>query len=168
MRKELIVFALIAGCSRGDDAANNQPSPGAPREAPGAHRPTGRLKGLTGLYQSGDPRSPSRLCIVEHRRTAEFGLVIRGPGAASCSGSGSVRRIGRQLRFTMAGDSRCTLNATIDRMSIVMPATAPPGCAYYCGSPARLTGVRLAQNGGTSQAAMRAKDLVGEPLCSDE
>ena len=49
-----------------------------------------------------------------------------------------------------------------------MPANAPRGCAYYCGSPARLTNVRLTRNGGTKDAALRAKDLVGEPLCSDE
>jgi hypothetical protein len=160
MRKALILLALLAGCSRQpeperDHAAHREPRP---------HRPLGHLRSLTGLYQSGE----SRLCIIQRRRSADFGLVIRGQGAASCSGSGRVRRIGRRLRFTMAGESPCTLNATIDHLSIVMPASAPRGCAYYCGTPARLTNVRLTRNGGTKGAAMRARDLVGEPLCSDE
>jgi hypothetical protein len=164
MRKALILLALLAGCSREPEAGNDQAVHREPRQ----QRTLGHLRSLTGLYVSGDRRAPSRLCIVQRPRSADFGLVIRGPGAASCSGSGSVRRIGRRLRFTMAGESPCTLYATIDHLSIVLPATAPRGCAYYCGAPARLTGVRLTRNGGTKDAAMRAKDLVGEPLCSDD
>jgi hypothetical protein len=164
MRKALILLALLAGCSRQPEPANEQ----AARQEPRPQRPVGQLRSLTGLYESGDRRAPSQLCIIQRRRSAEFGLVVRGPGAASCAGSGSVRRIGRRLRFTMAGESRCVLNATIEGTSIVLPESAPRGCAYYCGAPAQLTKVRLTRNGGTKDAAMRARDLVGEPLCSDE
>jgi hypothetical protein len=164
MRKTLILLTLLASCSREPESGNGQ----AVHREPRPQRTLGHLRELTGLYVSGDRRAQSRLCIIQRRRSADFGLVIRGPGASSCSGSGKVRRIGRRLRFTMAGESRCTLNATIDHLSIVMPATAPRGCAYYCGSPARLTNVRLTRNGSTKDAAMRAKDLVGEPLCSED
>ncbi|WP_332811120.1 hypothetical protein [Sphingomonas sp.] len=164
MRKALILLTLLAGCSREPEPGNGQ----AVHREPRPQRTVGQLRSLTGLYESGDRRSPSQLCIIQRRRSADFGLVIRGPGTASCAGSGTVRRIGRRLRFTMAGESRCTLNATIDHLSIVMPASAPRGCAYYCGSPARPTNVRLTRNGGTKDAALRAKDPVGEPLCSGE
>jgi len=164
VRGALILLALLAGCSPQREPGNDQ----AAHREPRPQRTVGRLRNLTGLYESGDRRAPSQLCIIQRRRGADFGIVVHGPGAASCSGSGKVRRIGRRLRFKMAGESPCTLNATIDHLSIVMPATAPRGCAYYCGSPARLTGVRLTRNGGTKAAALQAKDLVGEPLCSDE
>lgn len=164
MRRALILLTLLAGCSREPEPGNDQ----AAHREPGPQRAVGQLRSLTGLYESGDRGAPSQLCIIQRRRSADFGLVIRGPGAASCAGSGKVRRIGRRLRFTMGGESRCTLNATIDHLSIVMPANAPRGCSYYCGSPAQLTNVRLTRNGGTKRAAMRARDLVGEPLCSEE
>ena len=164
MRKALILLALLAGCSREPVPGNDQTA----RRETRPQRTLAQLRSLTGLYESGDRRAPSQLCIIQRRRSADFGLVVRGPGAASCAGSGKVRRIGRRLRFTMGGESRCTLTATIDHLSIVMPASAPRGCAYYCGAPARLTNVRLTRNGGTMHAAMRARDLVGEPLYSDE
>jgi hypothetical protein len=68
----------------------------------------------------------------------------------------------------MAGDSACAIEASISGKTIKLPTAVPQGCAYYCGQRATLGGAELTQQGTTEQSAMKAKDLVGEPLCAGE
>ena len=128
---------------------------------------TAGLTNLTGRYESGRPPAVSRLCIVAARRTGRFGLVVRGPGRRSCSGSGSVTRDGGGLRFAMNGDSFCRFRATIAGTAIVFAGAVPRGCAYYCAAGAKLGGARFTQEGATRSDAMTVDDLVGEPLCAE-
>ena len=159
------LFLLVVGCRQ--EAAQTEA-----REARRVHRvrPTEppRLRTIIGLFESGAGLGRDRLCVVEHARRTEFALVIRGEGGDSCSGSGSIRRRGGRLHFVMSGDSSCTFDAVISGDSILFPERVAKGCAYYCGKNARLTNVRLTQSGATEAAAMRATDLVGEPLCTSE
>jgi len=123
---------------------------------------------LTGLYQAGAEPLRSRLCVVAGRRSSRFGLVVWGDAGQSCSGSGFVSRDGGGLRFTMSGDSPCSIHASISGHTIIFDRPAPAGCDYYCGRGAGLAGVRLTQTGAARGAAMKAADLVGERLCSDD
>jgi hypothetical protein len=86
----------------------------------------------------------------------------------SCSGAGTLDRVGDKLRLAMAGDSACTIEATISGNTVRLPERTPEGCAYYCGARAKLGGAELTQTGTTEADAMKAKDLVGDPLCATE
>ena len=155
MRRILIALVFVAGCGAGGDQANEAGPTGGVQTA-----------GLTGLYEGGTPR-PSQLCIIDKGSgDASFGMVVWGANLHSCSGAGTVSQEGNRLTLAMAGDQSCTLEATIEGGTVTLPATAPEGCSYYCGARAKLGGAQFARKGATVEDAMKAVDLVGEPLCS--
>jgi hypothetical protein len=159
MKKSLVLALLLIGCSgdrEGEGAGNQATGPAG----------TGTLTRLTGLYEGAQSRPPNQLCIIEAEGEARFGLVVWGSNQHSCSGSGTVSRSGDSLRFRMAGDETCSFEATINGTSITLPATVPDGCAYYCGARASLTGASFAQAGTSVEDARKARDLVGDPLCT--
>jgi hypothetical protein len=165
MRKLLmILFSLCAGCGQsggapGDESGNRASA--APAPAPRAVQ----TATLTGLYEStGTP--PGQLCITEQGRTARFGLVTRQNGRPGCSGAGAAVRNGAVLRLTMDGDSACAIEARIDGGRVTFPASLPRGCAYYCAPGVRAAGASFAKTGGARADAARARDIVGDPLCT--
>jgi hypothetical protein len=167
MKKLLIPLALLAACSpQGEEGGGNAAAP-----AGQAAKPTQppRLGTLIGLYEGGAGRSKNQMCVVEGKNgEARFGLVVWGGNMHSCSGAGTLDRVGDKLRLAMAGDSACTIEATISGKTIRLPDQAPEGCAYYCGARAKLGGAELTQAGTSEADAMKAKDLVGDPLCATE
>lgn len=173
MRPWPIALLLLAGCGGADDqAGNNAAAPGPAAEAPdgGAKgaAPTAIGSGrLTGLYEGGSGERRDQLCIVDKGSgDAQFGIIVWGEGLNSCSGAGQVAREGQGLRLRMAGDSQCEIRASIDGAAVVLPAEVPAGCAYYCAaSGARFTGARLTRSGTTDVDALKARDIVGDPLC---
>lgn len=167
MRHSLIFLAVLAGCSPafgpGEDSANEArgtSSPEAPAPVPAAD------SSLVGLYESGPATARNQICMVEQDGETRFGLVLWGANSHSCSGSGTARREeqGRVI-LEMAGDSPCTIEARIEGGRLSLAVDQQQGCAYYCGARARLNGTELARTGASKADAMRAKDLVGEPLC---
>jgi hypothetical protein len=145
-------------------AAGNSATASAQQGAPEAPAPTGAL---TGLYEGqGDPKS--QMCVLDGKARPEFALVVWGGNNHSCSGSGTIAREGNRLRLKMNGDSPCTVEARLSGSTIEFESEQPAGCAYYCGARARLAGAHLTRTGATRVDAMKAKDLVGEPLCSAE
>ena len=165
MRKLLLaVFSLCAGCGQGGGAPAND---SANRAAAAPARPPGPVQTatLTGLYESAGA-APSQLCITEQGRAARFGLVTRRNGRPGCSGAGAAVRTGAALRLTMDGDSACTIEARIDGARVTFPASLPRGCAYYCAPGAQAAGAAFAKTGGTRDDAVRARDIVGDPLCT--
>jgi hypothetical protein len=66
----------------------------------------------------------------------------------------------------MTGDETCRIEARIRDGAVTLPDQVPAGCAYYCGPTARFSGPPLARKGSRVEDALKAKDLVGEPLCS--
>lgn len=164
MRKLLVpVLCLAAACGQesvtpGNEAANRSvtaPPPRAPVQT----------ATLTGLYESADAR-PSQLCITGQGRTARFGLVTRRNGQAGCSGAGTATRNGATLRLVMNGESACAIEARLDGGRVTFPASLPRGCAYYCAAGAQAGGTAFVKTGGTQQDAVRARDIVGDPLCA--
>jgi hypothetical protein len=165
MKKLLLAFLLVAGC-RGEPQEGNQTA--APKESPPARAEPARIGDLGGLYEGGgDPKH--QMCVVRGKGGEQrFGLVVWGGNMHSCSGSGTITRSGDTVRLAMAGDSSCTLEARISGTTIRLPQEVPQGCAYYCGARARLGGAELTQTGTTRDDALKAKDIVGDPLCGPE
>jgi hypothetical protein len=166
MNKVLIAAMLLAGCGDSDKYSDEAAAPAAPSApvAPGA--PPSASGSLTGLYEGGQGAPTNQLCMIDKGAAGtQFGLVVWGGNMHSCAGSGKAVRTGGVLRLEMAGDEACAIEARIDGGAIILPAAVPEGCSYYCGARAQLTGASFRRTGATSADAMKAVDLVGEPLC---
>jgi len=148
----LLPIFLLATCGDESDGGNAAaPGPGVPVQT----------KTLTGLYEGAAGEAGSRMCVIGDR----FGLVVVGDGERSCSGAGTVTRVGDRLRIAMAGAESCTIEARIDGTRLSFAADQQPGCAYYCADGARFSGATLVKVGGTEEDVRRAQDLVGGRLC---
>ena len=161
MRKLLLLAScLAAGCGQQGASGNGQ---GKGTAAAPTQRGPVQTVTLTGLYES-EGASPGQLCITEQGRAARFGLVSRreGPG---CSGAGTASRAGQTLRLVMDGDSPCAIEARLAGGRVTFPASLPRGCSYYCAPGAQPGGATFNKTGGTRQDAIRARDIVGDPLC---
>jgi len=161
MRKALILAFALAGCGRGvgnEAGAGQAARPDSPSRAPAQTRT------LTGLYETRGAR-PGQICIVEQGAGARFGLVTWQSERPGCSGAGAAVRSGGTLRLTMDGESACAIEARIEEGRVTFPAALPRGCSYYCAPGAPLGSLAFAKTGGAREDALRARDLVGDPLC---
>jgi hypothetical protein len=165
----LAASALLAAACGGGGEGNQSAAAGGGTGGSGgkaASAPIAATDALTGLYELKSGGLPSQLCIVDRGGgAARFGLNVWGPNMHACSGAGTVARQGNGLTLTMAGDRSCTLDATIEGNAIRIGAKVPEGCAYYCGKNVELAGVSLARTGNTEADALKARDVVDEPLC---
>ncbi|HWT12632.1 MAG TPA: hypothetical protein VN231_07755 [Allosphingosinicella sp.] len=163
MRALFPIALLLAGCGTGAGTGN---SDGAGNGADEAVRAAVQTATLTGLYEGGAGPRRNQLCIVDRAAgDARFGLVLWGRSDSSCSGAGAAVREGALLRLAMEGDGSCEVAAAIEGGRVVFPAVVPAGCSYYCGGGATLAGAAFDKVGGTAEDALRASDLVGDPLC---
>ena len=163
MRQVLMALVLVAGCGAGSDQGNESGGAGQGRSGRGGAAI--QITELTGLYEGGAPLRPNQMCMIEKGGEASFALVVWGTGMHSCSGSGSAVRQGDTLRLSMAGDESCTIEARINGATATLPAALPQGCTYYCGAEAKLANASFTKKSSKVEDAMKAKDLVGEPLC---
>ena len=126
----------------------------------------GDMSTLSGLYEGGAGPRRNQLCLAERDGATRFGLVAwAGHVDTNCTGKGRAVREGARLSLAMQGDESCIVEARIEGGSVTLPATLPQGCAYYCAPGAEMAGVRLDRSGEGDEAARRAADLVGDPLC---
>lgn len=165
-----MALLTLSACQSQPEKAGNAADPGgnmAETTASTATKPGAAITTLTGLYEGpGQAGRTSQMCMVDPAgETARFGLVVWGANDHSCSGSGTATRSGTRLQLKMTGDEACTIEATIEGGTVVLPDRVPDGCAYYCGARARLSGARLTQVGTGRDDAAKARDLVGDPLC---
>jgi hypothetical protein len=158
----LLLVLLPAACGRGD-ASNGTVATG------GAQAPAGPVQTdtLTGLYESGSGPRRNQLCMIARDGgNTGFGFVAWSSGDPSCSASGVAQRDGNRLRLLLDGDQSCALEARIDGGRVTFPTNVPEACQrYYCGPGAQMAGVQFDKVGGGEADALRATDLVGDPLC---
>ena len=165
MKRLAVMLALSAAACSGEPATKAPAATDGASAAPQTAAPA-QPAGLTGLYEGGQAPRRNQLCVTQDGETLRFGLVVWGAGQNSCSGIGTATRDRDRLRLAMAGDEACRIDATLGADgAIMLPSRTPAGCAYYCGAGANMAGVRLERAGGGAEAARRARDLVGEPLC---
>ena len=160
----LLLLIALAGC-RGEEQANG--SPGQPAPGGGGSGKAVQTATLTGLYEGGEAPRRNQMCMIEREgRATSFGFVTWGPGDKNCSGAGTATREGDVLRLRLDGDESCALEARVDGRKVTLPANIPSECQrYYCGSGAQMSGATFDKVGGEQADAMRAVDLVGDPLC---
>jgi hypothetical protein len=160
----ILLLAALAGCRGQSEPAVPD---GAGSAGPGAS-PAGPVQTdtLTGLYESGQGPRRNQMCMIEREGRASFGFVTWGPGEKNCSGSGPATREGDRLRLRLEGDESCTLEARIEGRRVTLPTNIPAQCqSYYCGNGAQMSGTAFDKVAGAQADAMRAVDLVGDPLC---
>lgn len=162
LQKALLLLIALAGCRSGEEAARNGTP--APAAKSGAEVQTATL---TGLYEGGDQARRNQMCMIEREgRGTSFGFVTWGAGDKNCSGSGTATREGNVLRLRLDGDESCALEARVDGRKVTLPTNIPAECrSYYCGGGAQMSGAAFDKVGGTEADALRALDLVGDPLC---
>ena len=164
MRSTIFLVAatwLVAACGTGSERGRE------PAAEP-VVRSEVQTTTIVGLYESGRGPQRSELCIVDGAAgRSRFGLVVRTPNGGTCSGAGAATREGATMRLEMAGNQSCTIAAVLDGGRTIFPAALPAGCAYYCAPAASMAGAVLVKTGGTEEDALRARDLVGAPLCAD-
>jgi hypothetical protein len=168
MKYLLPLLLLLAGCGRDEPPAENRAEPEAGRAAPDSARPkaaAAAAERLTGLYEGGSGAQKNQLCMVEKGKDAQFGLIVWGGNLHSCSGAGQAVLAGERLSLRMTGDETCTIEAILKDGDLVLPATVPTGCAYYCGARASFAGARFARSGATEADAHKATDIAGDRLC---
>ncbi|WP_158702983.1 hypothetical protein [Allosphingosinicella vermicomposti] len=168
MRAVLIALLLLSACGREGEEAKQADGEASSERAktPPVLRADGQPGSLTGLYESGQGIGTSQLCAIEKSgQPTRFALVLRGAGDRSCSGGGTLRREGRDLHFTMAGESTCTFDARLEGRRLVISNAVPSGCSYYCTAGTSLAGAGFTMVAPSVEDALRARDLVGEPLC---
>jgi hypothetical protein len=160
----LLVLIALAGC-RGEQQGNGGPGPAASGAAGSAKAV--QTATLTGLYESATAPRRNQMCMIEREgRAGTFGFVIWGPGEKSCSGSGPATREGNVLRLRLDGDESCVLDARVEGTRITLPTDIPSDCErYYCGVGVQMGGVTFDKVAGEQADALRATDLVGDPLC---
>lgn len=165
MRKLLPPVAFGAALLAAACGQNGQTPPNEARAAPPPAGAPVQTATLTGLYENGST-PPSQLCITEQGRAAHFGLVIRRNGRPGCSGAGTAVRNGATLRLTMSGDSPCTIEARLEGGRVTFPSGLPSTCSYYFAPGIVVGGTPFEKKGGTREDALRARDSVGDRLCS--
>jgi hypothetical protein len=167
MNKSLIILVLVAGCgASGNSQSGSNGAAVAPASPVSAPAEEAVAEGpLTGLWQSGSAARPSQMCILDRKGKAQFGITLWGPNLRACSGAGTATRSGDHVRLAMAGDSPCTLDATLNGGVVTFSSDVPAGCAYYCGAGTSFAGATLKQLGTTRADALKAKDVAGEALC---
>ena len=159
-RLALLVLVALVGCRGGDGDGNRSGNAPAPRSG------SVQTDTLTGLYEGGEGPRRNQMCMIQRENSTRFGLVVWAQqGETSCSGSGRATREGSRLRLAMEGDETCVIVAQLDGRRVTLPAGLPQGCAYYCGPNAQMAGAAFDKTGGTEADAMRAVDLVEDPLC---
>lgn len=171
MKKTLILLLLLASC-RGQEAGNesaNVATPGGEAtggpKASGSAGADGAPTSLTGLYEGGAAARKNQLCIIESGGEAQFGFVVWSEGLKSCLGAGKAMRSGNRITLNMAGDESCTIEARMDGDRLTLPKAIPQGCGYYCAAGASLSGAAFSKAGSSREDALKAKDIVGDPLC---
>ena len=140
-----VLLIALAGCGGGGS------------DAPGA---------LTGLYEGGEGPRRNQLCMIESDGRTAFGFAIWGSADANCSASGMVRRDGEGLSLLPDDDESCALAVTMEGGRIALPNEIAEDCTlYYCGRGASMAGAAFDKVGDEETDALRAVDLVGDPLC---
>jgi hypothetical protein len=161
----LLLVIALAGCRGGEEAGAGGGTP--PATGGGGSAAPVQTATLTGLYEGGDAPRRNQMCMIEREgRGTTFGFVTWGANERNCSGSGVAIRQGNVLRLRLDGDESCALDARIDGRKVTFPGDIPSECQrYYCGAGAQMTGATFDKVGGEQADALRAADLVGDPLC---
>jgi hypothetical protein len=119
---------------------------------------------IAGLYA----RDTDRVCIVPDGQGYKIGAFVDYGDKITCSGSGTVARVGEKLRIELGsgeGEDKCGFNARFDGDKIYFPGNVPDACAKLCARRASYAGLEVARMSESTAEAAAMRDSAGRQLC---
>ncbi len=166
MRRALLPLLALAACSGG-----TQPAPKAepPQDLERAAIERGLVRDpkdseIAGLYA----RDTDRVCIVPDQQLGyRIGAFVDYGDRITCSGSGTVGRVGETLHVELGGDEACSFDARFDGEKISFPGALPEGCNKYCARRASFAGLEVTRLSESAAEAAAMRDASGRRLCGE-
>lgn len=164
MRATLALALLLAGCS------GNQPRENAaqPQDLESAAIERGLVRdpkdtGIVGLYA----RDTDRICIVPAGDGYRIGAYVDYGERITCSGAGSVTRVGEVLHIRLGDKDACSFDARFDGDHIRFPGALPDGCTAFCARRASYAGLEVSRLSESTAEARAMRDAAGRRLCGE-
>ena len=104
-----------------------------------------------------------RLCVVGEAGAQSAGFISYGDRDNNCTMSGTIAAKGAGFVLTPAGDSRCSVELSVNEGRVSF-APGTPACSYYCGPGATFAN----KNFRRDDKATPALDLAGDKLCQEK
>lgn len=118
---------------------------------------------IAGLYS----RDTDRVCIVPDGQGYKIGAFVDYGDKITCSGSGTVTRVGGKLRIELgSGDNGCGFDAKFDGDKIYFPGNVPDSCARLCARRASYAGLEVTRMSESAAEAGAMRDSSGRQLCA--
>lgn len=163
MRKALALVLLLGAC-------HSAPPPNAavPEDLEKAAIERGMVRDprdsdIAGLYS----RDTDRVCIVPDGQGYKIGAFVDYGDKITCSGTGTVTRVGEKLRIEMGdGDDKCGFDAKFDGDKIYFPGNVPDSCAKLCARRASYAGLEVSRMSESAAEAGAMRDSSGRQLCA--
>ncbi|RYD67737.1 MAG: hypothetical protein EOP58_02380 [Sphingomonadales bacterium] len=118
---------------------------------------------IAGLYG----RDTDRVCIVPATIGYRIGAFVDYGDKITCSGTGTVSRVGETLHIELGGDDSCSFDARLSSDSIAFPGALPEGCSKLCARRASFAGLDVARMSESVAEAASMRDAAGKRLCGD-
>jgi hypothetical protein len=160
----LALSLLLMGCSGNppqSNAAQSQDLESAAIER-GLVRDPGDTE-IAGLYA----RDTDRICIVPSKDGYRIGAYVDYGERITCSGTGTVTRVGEAIHIRLGDKDNCSFDARFDGDHIKFPGALPEGCAAFCARRASYTGLEVARLSESVAEATAMRDATGKRLCGD-
>ncbi|MDF7773984.1 hypothetical protein P1X14_01890 [Sphingomonas sp. AOB5] len=163
MRAAFALLLLLAGCT-GEPVVQNAAQP---QDLETAAIERGLVRDpkdteIAGLYA----RDTDRICIVPNGNGYRIGAFVDYGDRITCSGSGTVSRVGEVLRVEMGeGEEKCGFDARFDGDKIVFPGNVPDACSKLCAKRASYAGLEVTRISESEAEAAAMRDSRGRALC---
>ena len=157
----MLLLVALAGCgkiaSQPENAAQPQDLESAAIERDMVRDP--RDTEIAGLYS----RDTDRVCIVPDGQGYKIGAFVDYGDRITCSGKGTVSRVGETLRIELGED--CGFDARFDGDKIYFPGNVPDACQKLCARRASYAGLEVSRMSESVAEAAAMRDSSGRPLC---
>lgn len=166
MKWALALLLMLAACK----GANAPPENAAvPQDLESAAIERGMVRDpkdteIAGLYA----RDTDRVCIVPDGQGYRIGAFVDYGDRITCSGKGTVSRVGEKLRVDLGGegDERCSFDARFDGDKIYFPGNVPDACTKLCARRASYAGLEVSRMSESTAEASAMRDSQGRQLCA--
>ncbi|OYY78623.1 MAG: hypothetical protein B7Y43_05125 [Sphingomonas sp. 28-62-20] len=169
MRAALAVLLALglAGCSGESKPPSPQPRPSAAPDLESAAIAAGVIADpantdITGLYA----RDTDRICVVPDQLNYRIGAFVDYGDQQSCSGSGTVTRVGEALHINFAGAAGCDFDARFEGDRIVFPGRLPQACEKLCARRASFAALDVRRLSESVSEASTLRNPKGKLLCT--
>jgi hypothetical protein len=159
----LLPLLLLAGCSGGQAPQNAA----QPQDLESAAVERGMVRDpkdtdIAGLYA----RDTDRICIVGEEDGYRIGAFVDYGDKITCSGSGTVTRVGDKLHVSLGKDEDgCSFDAKFDGDKVYFPGNVPDGCSKLCAKRASYAGLETERLSESAAEARAMRDPNGKALC---